>query len=234
MTSTVHTTMGSRSLVAPYITTWSAEIDPPASMVVVPGVGVGYADERAVDRGSYGILWQRAGWRPGEGRPVFGRVHPIRQRRAMRKLLCQVCGGRADQTDDGVLWLLQDHRDDWPGWPNRMGVTEPPICRACVPVAVRLCPALRKGAVAVRAGQFPLVAVRGCLYTAGPGRRPIAVREGTVPFDSPMIRWVRASNLVRELTDCTLIEVNDVAIDGSEPASLPNRHDRPNDLPGGR
>lgn len=197
-----------RSIVAPYITSWSGEPSPPCPMMEVPGWGIGYVDEVPVDRDADGVLWERAASRPGMGRPEFGKVHPLRQRRAMRRLLCQVCAGPADRTDAGVLWLLKDHREDWPGWPNRMGVTEPPICRACVRLSVKVCPALRQGAVAVRAGRFPVAAVRGCLYTGGPA--PIPVLDATVPLDSPAVRWVRAANLVRELGDCTLVEVGDL------------------------
>jgi hypothetical protein len=122
----------SRPIVAPYVTAWTAEHDLPYRLITVPGAGIAYADETAADRDHNGILWWRTASRPGEGQPVFGLVHPDRQRRAMLRLLCQVCAGPADQTNDGVLWLLQDHRGDWPGWPNGMGVTEPPICHSCV------------------------------------------------------------------------------------------------------
>lgn len=159
-------------IVAPYVTSWSAEIDPPVELVEVPGRGIGYADETVTDRDSRGVLWFRTTHAPGQGRPLFGRVHPLRQRRAMRRLLCQVCGGPADRTEDGVLWLGRDHRDDWPGWPNRIAETEPPICVPCVRLSLRLCPALRRGAVAFRARQYPIVGVRGGLYAGGrnPGR----------------------------------------------------------------
>jgi hypothetical protein len=117
-----------KSIVAPYITKWSAEVDPPASVIDVGG-GIGYADEKPNDRDQHGVLWARASRHPGEGRPLFAQVHPLRQRRAMRMLLCSVCGGPADRDEDGVLWLLTDHRDDWPGWPSRMAAIEPPVCR---------------------------------------------------------------------------------------------------------
>lgn len=135
-------------------------------------------------------------------------MHPLRQRRTMSRLLCQVCAGPADRTDDGVLFLLKDHRTDWPGWPDTMGVTEPPVCLACVELSARLCPALRRGAVLVRAGRCEVAGVPGGLYTGG--LPPRCVGETIVSFDNPAIRWVRASALVRELFDCTLIELDEV------------------------
>jgi hypothetical protein len=147
----------------PFITQWSEEQEPPAQIVERPGRGIAYLDETVHDRDSHDVLWFRMPSRPRQGRPLFTKVHPLRQRRAMRRLLCGVCGQPADQTEDGTLWLLCDFRDDWPGWPERMGVTEPPVCLPCVRVASRLCPALRKGCVAVRARRAPVAGVWGAL-----------------------------------------------------------------------
>lgn len=177
-----------------------------SDVVERPGVGIAYPDEQVVDRDDRGVLWSRVPWRPGVGRPEFGRVHPLRQRRAMRRLLCQVCSGPADHDDAGVLWLLREHRDDWPGWPNRMGVTEPPTCRTCVGLSVRVCPALRHGAIAVRARSFSVAGVNGVLHRLR-GGVPVAVDQVMVEFDDPSIRWVRAAHLVRRLDDCTIVAV---------------------------
>ncbi|MGH3757277.1 hypothetical protein [Actinophytocola sp.] len=200
---------GGRQVVAPYITAWSEEDGPSHPLVEVPGGGIAYVDESMADRDARGVLWSRRPFRPGVGRPMFGKVHPARQRRAMRRLLCQVCAGPADRTTDGVLFLLKDHRQDWPGWPNRMGVTEPPVCVPCVRLSARVCPALRQGAALVRAGRYEVAGVHGGLYTGGPRPRPVG--GVTVSFDDPAIRWVRAVSLVRELGDCTLLELDELA-----------------------
>ena len=196
-----------RPVVAPYVTAWSAE-QAPSSVLVAHAGGIGYADEIRFDRDEYGVLWRRMSLRHGVGRPLFAEMHPLRQRRAMRRLLCQVCAGPADHTSDGVLWLLQDHREDWPDWPNRMGVTEPPVCLSCVHTSVRLCPALRQGAVTVRARRFPVSGVQGGLYTGD--RSPVLVGNVVVSFDNPAIRWVRAASLARELGDCTIVELDEL------------------------
>jgi len=206
VTNTAVSAAGSR-LVVPYITSWSEEVVPRCPLVEVPDVGIGYADEIAGDRDSRGVLWDRLPWRPGVGRPVFGKGHPVRQRRAMRQLLCQICTGPADQTEDGLLFLLPDYRDEWAGWPNTMGVDEPPFCRACVPIAAGQCPLLRQGAVLVRAGRFEIAGVTGRLCAGSPV--PKLVREATVYFDNPNIGWVLAEGLIRELLDCTVIELDE-------------------------
>jgi hypothetical protein len=198
-----------RRVVAPYVTSWSGEVDPPCRVVEVPGRGIAYADEVVTDRDRDGVLWFRTLFRPGLGRPEFGKVHPLRQRRAMGRLLCQVCGGPACRTEDGVLWLVRDHRQDWPGWPDGMGEIEPPVCLPCIRLSTQLCPALRKGAVVVRAGRYEIAGVHGALYTGGPV--PELVGRVTVSYDNPAIRWVRATSLVRELRDCTLIELDELS-----------------------
>jgi hypothetical protein len=192
--------------VAPYITAWSAEQDFPCALVERPGHGVGYADELLVDRDSRGVLWQRSSVRRQVGRPEFGRVHPLRQRRAMRRLLCQVCAGPADRADNGVLWLLRDYRDDWQGWPEGMASVEPPICVPCVEISLKFCPALRRGAAAVRVREFPIVGVRGVLYRKG-ALAPVAAEAVNVAYDDPAVHWLVASALVRELHDCTLVSL---------------------------
>jgi len=192
--------------VVPYVTSWSEEVEPPYRLIEVPGRGIGYANESLTDRDSHGVLWLRTLHRAGVGRPRFGVVHPMRQRRAMVRLLCQVCGGPADRTEDGVLWLGRDWRDDWAGWPDGMGETEPPICLPCVPLSLRLCPALRKGAVVFRARQYPIAGIRGALY--GPGPRFLG--DEVVRLDIPAVRWMRASALVRQLQDCTLLDLDEI------------------------
>ena len=196
-------------VVAPYVTSWSEESvwDAP----VVPGErGIAYADEHVMDRDGDGVLWARCPSRCGRGRPVFGEVHPLRQRRAMRRLLCQVCAGPADRTEDGVLWLLVDWRHDWPDWPNRMGVVEPPICVPCARLSARMCPTLRRRAVAFRARHYPVAGVYGALYQRQ-GYAAVFTGPGEACFGDPMIRWIRATRLIRQVDDCTLIEVNDLA-----------------------
>lgn len=194
-------------LIVPYITSWSAEQDPHHELVERPGHGIAYRDETLADRDSNGVLWLRTTFRPGQGRPEFGKVHPLRQRRAMQRLLCQVCANPADKTEDGILWLLRDHRGDWPTWPNEMGVTEPPICADCARISARLCPTLRQGNVLIRAHSYPIAAVRGVLCRAG--RALAQTGEEIVMLDDPKIRWVRAANLVRKLDNCSISKLID-------------------------
>jgi hypothetical protein len=201
--------------VAPYITAWSGETDPPC-VVIGRADGIGYLDETVADRDGDGVLWLRTEYRPGAGRPEFAKVHPMRQRRAMRRLLCQVCAAPADRTEGGVLWLLRDFRHDWPMWPDGMGVTEPPICRSCVRLSMRACPALRRGAAVVRARGYRLVGVDGVQYRRD-GNDLAVFGASTVAYDDPAIRWVRAAALVRQLHDCRLLAPSELVGDARVP-----------------
>lgn len=199
-----------RRLVVPYITTWSGEREPKVTVVERRG-RIGYARENRLDRDERGVLWSRCASLPGRGRPEFGKVHTLRQRRAMTRLLCQVCGEPTDRdADGGVLWLWKDHRGDWPDWPEGMLSTEPPVCVPCVGQAVRLCPALRHGAVAMRVGDCPVVGVYGTYYRPGP-RGPVPERLTNVKYSNPLIGWVQADHLIRQLWDCTLVELDELA-----------------------
>ena len=122
----------------------------------------------------------------------------------MSELRCQVCAEPADRTPGGVLWLLRDFRDDWLGWPELMGSVEPPICRSCVAISLRRCPALQRGAVAVRAREFPVVGVRGTLYRkTALGLAPAGITN--LPYGDPNARWLVAVALIRELRNCTFV-----------------------------
>ncbi|HEV8559185.1 MAG TPA: hypothetical protein VGR06_22805 [Actinophytocola sp.] len=195
-----------RGAVVPYITAWSEERALPVRIIERPLLGIGYTDESFVDRDEHGVLWRRVLSRPGAGRPLFGEIHTPRQRRAMQRLLCQVCSGPADQNEAGTLWLLKDHRGDWPGWPNGMGVTEPPVCLPCARTAINLCPSLRRGHVALRVAHHPIAGVQGLRYQVRLQRLQLAESD-LVPLEDPAIRWTQAVHLIREITGCVFVDL---------------------------
>lgn len=194
----------------PYVNAWSGEQHQPATVIERPGVGIAYADETLYDRDRHGVLWQRVAVNQGVGEPKFGEVHPMRQRRAMRRLLCGVCADPADRSDDGVLWLLRDYRGDWPDWPNRMGVDEPPVCVGCARRASRMCPELRKGAVAIRARRYPIAGVRGLLYRTAGTRPPVITGFHNVAYGDAAARWIQAVKILRKLGDCRVLSLDEL------------------------
>ena len=89
-----------RPQVVPYITQWTGERGPRPQVVMRRG-RIAFADERPYDRDSDGVLWSRSPSQPGKGKPEFGKVHALRQRLAMERLLCQTPHGSKPSSCDG-------------------------------------------------------------------------------------------------------------------------------------
>lgn len=188
----------------PYIATWSEEVRDDRDLQVDTR-GISYLPPRPADRDDRGVLWVRRSSRQGQGRPDLGGVHPQRQRRAMELLLCQVSGHPADVDERGVLWLLEDHRGEWPDWPNGLETTHPPISRPCVGPSLRGCRHLQRGAVMVRVAESIVTGVRGRLWNIDPRTRAVSAKVEILEFDSPLLPWMQASQLVRTLDGCTIV-----------------------------
>ncbi|WP_328912668.1 MULTISPECIES: hypothetical protein [unclassified Streptomyces] len=196
------------TLGVPYIATWSAEQVLKPTVVFDPRHGrIAYADEVPADRDSHGALWNRITLRPGQGTPQLGKVHSLRQRRAMRRLLCQVCAGPADLNEHGMLWLLGDYSQDWPNWPDGMATPHPPVCLPCAWKSTRACPHLTTGFAAVRVKQYPVVGVYGGIHDPrNPDQGPVI--DEVVGYHHPNIRYTIAHQLVRQLLDCQPVDLN--------------------------
>jgi hypothetical protein len=192
--------------IVPYIASWSAE-RPARTPVVARGRrGIGYRQERPGDRDAHGVLWTRYVRAPGEGKPRFGSVHPARQRQAMRRLLCQVCGAPADRNEQGVLWLMGGEAAR--GWSAEELTGHPPVCLRCAGQARRVCPHLRRqGVLALRVRDAPVAGVFGKVYTPG-SRGPTAIGHAAMGFDDPRINWMQAYQLMRALNDWTEVDLD--------------------------
>jgi hypothetical protein len=169
--------------------------------------GIAYPTETLRDRDERDVLWTTMATRIGSGRPLFATMHPVRQRRTMLRLRCQVCAGPADRTEDGCLWLRPGGGDA--GWSVGRDTIFPPLCRPCARVSVRACPALRPGFLAVRA-HSRVTGVTGVRFQ--PGRRFPALAPGdddeVIRYGHPRARWTLATQLVRTLQDATVIDLD--------------------------
>ena len=155
-----------RAGLVPYIASWSGE-RPTQAPPIARGTGIAYKRERPGDRDAHGVLWKRHTRAPGSGTPQYDKVHPYRQRQAMRHLLCQVCGGPADQDERGILWLLGQAEKPWSGAEM---TAQPPVCLRCAGPASRARPHLRRHTLALRVRHAPIIGVRGLLYQHRRGR----------------------------------------------------------------
>ncbi|MFF7553552.1 hypothetical protein ACFZA9_11780 [Streptomyces olivaceus] len=197
-----------RGILVPFITPWSAEAAPPPPVVVrhgIGGTGLGYADEDPRTDRWNDALWVRMPATRGHGNPNFAGIHALRQRQAMRRELCQVCGLSTVGTcpDERTLYLLGARDGD----PIREGETTqaPPVHAACALLAIRECPHLRRGWAAALVQYAPAWGVAGIPYdpaTLTPLRDATGDRDGLaeVPYtDEPRMRWVLAAREVVRL-----------------------------------
>ncbi|MGW1675564.1 hypothetical protein [Streptomyces sp. NPDC002324] len=198
----------------PYIAAWSDERLPQPRIVAAvrrSGLADGIAFEDSLNvngfaagRDTTGVLWKRWALCQGHGVPEFSVVHVHRGKRAMRNLLCQVCGGPSDVNQPGRLFLLEDERHV-KGWPEGQVTVHPPLCLACAPVAARLCPHLEGNVVAVRADRINVNCVYGDVYANSGGPLPIRVAtKQIVPLDDARLRWTLATQLAATLYDVTV------------------------------
>lgn len=95
-------------------------------------------------RDQHGVLWQQEGLvRSGE--PEFGMVSTWRQRAAMTKRLCQVCGDKIEgKTTPWIIDLMEAEFLD--GDPL---TTTAPVCNGCVDLALNHCPHLKSAGAKV-------------------------------------------------------------------------------------
>jgi hypothetical protein len=196
----------------PYIGSWTGEDTLPTTVIRLPAGGIGYSDETLLDRDERGVLWTRTAARIGAGRPLFTKLHPQRQRRAMRHLLCQVCARPADHTSLGTLWLLPD--DLVLAWEDGLGdvVTgQPPMCQGCARISVRMCPALRVGHVALRA-HSRVYGVRGVVFRPA-GAFGLGFNDDVevVSFGDPRLAWTQATQLMRELFSVRTVDLEQLS-----------------------
>jgi hypothetical protein len=205
-TTTMNTDAVIRAGLVPYITNWSGERPIRTQLVAKGRSGIGYWQEQPGDRDAHGVLWIRYRHAPGAGKPEFAAVHPYRQRRAMRRLLCQCCGGPADRNDQGVLWLIGEAADR--PWSGQESTAQPPVCLPCAKVASRLCTHLRGNSLTLRVRQAPIAGVQGTLYA--PTRQGIIrVEDTSLAYDSPAVRMLVARQLFRNLLDCTVVDLDE-------------------------
>jgi ferredoxin len=186
----------------PYVTRWSTEHTSAETVIIQQG-RLAYSQEWPWDRDQHGVLWARVPLRRGQGRPEFGKVHPRRQRAAMTRLWCQVCGQAADHTSDGYLWLTGEDPNDRDNWPDPLETADPPLCVPCAAKAVQLCPMLRRCHTALRVQQPSPVAVRGRLYQPWP-TGPVPVGVTGVYLDDPRAQWILAGQLIVALHQFTI------------------------------
>lgn len=132
----------------PWITRWTGEIAPDRNNYGIDVNGdprsgefrVGYQDGKN-NRDASGMLWQREGL-GRHGIPEWAAVSTYRQRAAMRKCLCQVCGKSAKGAP--IFFLIPDDSGMEEVEDGVFITMQAPVCAPCIPLALKLCPALKR------------------------------------------------------------------------------------------
>ncbi len=221
-----------RGLFVPYVTAWSGEREVSRAQLLLDTGGLRYRSEHSEDRDCLGGLWERWTGDYGDGAPLWRAVNSERQRTAMEHLRCQVCAGPASRTSKGVLFLEGGRTSAAAARLEEGTVAQPPLCLPCAPVARRQRPHLRRRCIALRAKKYPVWGVLGAVYTA---RRPLGPRptdqlvldaEVPVAYGTPALRYVLASQLLRELRRVMVVDLDaELKAAGQHPCGdTPARH----------
>lgn len=112
----------------PYIALWSSE----EYSHLAP-------DKNAADYPSIFLSGTR-----GEGEPVWGKMHETRQRETVATCRCQVCNCKLrGESMAYAMDVPQTMRD---GKTDRPLLLEPPVCRRCVAITLKMCPGNKRRA----------------------------------------------------------------------------------------
>jgi hypothetical protein len=144
-------------------------------------------------RVSDGVWWASA-TTDLDGAPIFGQLHPGRQRRSVDERLCQVCAEPLPRP----LWLVPSVwlRDAGGALRDELVSQHAPTCGQCTQQAQRLCPHVRGVSfVIVRAAAVAPWGVIGDVL----GRHGVIARARPVRRDDPALGRVLAKQRVISL-----------------------------------
>lgn len=181
----------------PWVARWSGEVNrTKVRLDRLDGELVVHYPDGNADRDNSGALWMREGiGRTGE--PQFGQVSVYRQRLAMRRRKCQVCGQRI--VPGPIRWLMGT---DQLTVRNDYAITmSPPTCSDCIPLALELCPHLRAGYTIYRVERFEEWGLFGSLYTEGEKGRPMVAKRSRVQYGSGSMTAMLAKQQVVVFTE---------------------------------
>lgn len=151
----------------PWVTRWTGEVshDKAKLSLTREGLLVHYEDGRE-NRDQGGILWMREGLTRA-GAPEFSQVNAYRQRLSMSRRRCQVCGRKIESKV--IHWLMVP--EQLQTTPDGRTVTvSPPTCDDCIPLALELCPALKRGHIVVKVLEYVPWGVQGMVVGHKDGR----------------------------------------------------------------
>lgn len=169
----------------PWVTRWTGEVseDRISVMRTPEGIFLQYSDGLE-NRDARGFMWKREGiGRRGE--PQYAQLNTYRQRASMLKRLCQICGSKINERP--IRWLM-DPVQLHAGEDGALTIS-PPTCSSCIPLALELCPNLRRrGYLIARVLDYEPWGIYGEAIAIDPESGKTRDMRGVfVPFENPPI-----------------------------------------------
>jgi len=167
----------------PWVTRWTGEKPrDPLQVAMDPmtrDVLVHYGDGRHEEREPSGMLWMREGIQRG-GTPEYSQVSVYRQRASMRRRLCQVCGKAIP--GKVIHWLL-DPRQIVARESGATITFSPPTCESCIPLALELCPALKRRHTIAKVLDYRLWGVYATVVRVGQDGQPQQTDNALIDYE---------------------------------------------------
>lgn len=164
----------------PWVARWSGEIaKSPAQVARTPDGQVVVLYERGELRDDHGVLWISES-PTREGVPEYAQVSAWRQRSCMLNRLCQVCG---EQIESRLIRWLIDPRQIHTMSNAATATMSPPTCDGCIPLALDLCPAMKKSHRIAKVLEYRVIGVYGTVVRYGPENQPQQTEDVLIEYD---------------------------------------------------
>jgi hypothetical protein len=127
--------------------------------------------------------------RPGEGVPMFKNPHPVRQRRAMALMLCDICARPLQHRTKyllGNLRVIHVENLYQPRWITQ----EPLVCRECLPLASTRCPFVRSWPERFPEWQ-PIIVRRWDLISTVVTTEALELTAGRGDYPTPAVAYIK-------------------------------------------
>lgn len=205
----------------PWVTRWTGEISPTRYDIARDAEGnFTYIDGQNL-KDNQGVLWQREGI-GRQGDPDWASVSTYRQRASIGKRLCQVCGTKIPP--GSIQWLMPLNEGYIEHGDGGMLTWNPPTCTDCIPLALELCPHLkRNGYQILKVLDYEVWGVMGLTMTEiGGSPYPIqAARPYKEDPDFPV--HIEAGRIMAQQMVAKLgTFIVDEAVPGSRPQETPD------------
>ena len=210
----------------PWVTRWTGEISPTRYDIARDENGdFTYIDGQNL-RDSGGVLWQREGI-GRNGDPDWASVSTYRQRASIAKRLCQVCGKKIPP--GSIQWLMPLDDGYIENGDGRMLTWNPPTCRDCIPLALELCPYLkRNGYQILTVLDYEVWGVMGLTMTELQGTPyPVqAARPYEEDSDFPLMTIDTGKIMAQQMVAKLGTFIVDEAVPGVRPQEAPDDMDQ--------